>query len=357
MLADMGADVIRIDRPGGNIHAEFGSLVVNRSRSSVAIDLKQAEGAAVVLRLCEAADAIFEGFRPGVAERLGVGPDECLARNRKLVYGRMSGWGREGPLARAAGHDLNYIALSGALHAFGRAGGPPIPPLNVVGDFGGGGMLLAFGIVCGLLHAQRTGEGQVIDAAMIDGSAALMAMTFGALAQGQWIDERGVNLLDTGAPFYDVYETADGRWITLASIEPRFYALLREQLGLDQYPDLGDVADRSTWPSLRKHISDAIHGKTRDEWDEILAGTDVCFAPVLSLTEAPSHPHNAARGTFIDVDGVTQHAPAPRFSSTTPDSPSAANSPGHDTIDVLLATGFDSDQIDALLAKGAISQD
>ena len=355
MLADMGAEVISVDRPGGNLGATMGHSILTRGRRSVAVNLKQPEGVEVVLRLIDGADAAFEGFRPGVAERLGVGPQVCLGRNPRLVYGRMTGWGQDGPLASAAGHDINYIALTGALHAIGRRGAAPVPPLNLVGDFGGGGMLLAFGMACALLHAQRTGQGQVVDAAMVDGSATLMAMFYGLKAQGLFSDERGTHLLDTGAHFYDVYETADGRWISLGPIEPHFYATFCELLGLDD--DLRSsqgAIDR--WPELKERLAEVVRTKTREEWDALLAGTDACYAPVLGLDEAPAHPHMRARQTFVDVAGVVQPAPAPRFSVTPTSTPAAAAPPGADTRAVLEAAGFSLAEIDRLTSSGAVVQ-
>ncbi|MFN3713396.1 MAG: CaiB/BaiF CoA transferase family protein [Alcanivoracaceae bacterium] len=354
MLADMGAEVIRIDRPGGNPSAEGGHDVLFRNRQSIAINLKHPDGVATLLTLCESADAIFEGYRPGVAERLGVGPEACMARNPKLVYGRMTGWGQTGPLAQSAGHDINYISLSGALHAMGRRGEKPALPLNLVGDFGGGGMMLAFGIVCALLEAQRSGKGQVIDCAMHEGSAALMAMFYGLRANGLFSDERGSHMLDSGAHFYDVYETADGKYISIGSIEPQFYALLKEKAGLDAQFD--SQQDSSLWPQQKTRMAELFRQKSRDEWCRIMEGSDVCFAPVLGLAEAPSHPHNVARGSFIDVSGVTQHAPTPRFSRTASDSPMPMRPPGTDTRATLARAGFDQAEIDRLITSGAITQ-
>jgi alpha-methylacyl-CoA racemase len=355
MLADAGAEVIRVDRPGGNPMAALGHSVLFRNRRSIAVDLKQPEGAEVVRRLTERADALFEGFRPGVAERLGIGPEDCLARNPRLVYGRMTGWGQDGPLATAAGHDINYIALSGALHAIGRRDTGPVPPLNLVGDFGGGGMLLAFGMVCALLHAQRTGEGQVVDAAMVDGSAALMAMFYGLRAQGLHTDERGTGLLDTGSFFYDVYETADDRWVAIGPIEPQFFAAFCDLVGLDE--DVrGAQGDQSRWPELRERLAALFATRTRDEWDAVLLGTDACYAPVLSLAEAPAHPHNVARGTFVEVDGAVHPAPAPRFSATPSPAPSADRTPGTDTRTVLADAGFAAPEVEALLSAGIVAQ-
>ncbi len=355
MLADMGADVIRIDRPGGNPMSALGHDVLFRNRRAVNIDLKSPEGVEVLLRLVESADGLYEGYRPGVAERLGFGPDVCLQRNPRLVYGRMTGWGQDGPMAPRAGHDINYISLAGALYHSGRAGQPPTPALNLTGDFGGGGMLLAYGMVCGLLEASRSGEGQVVDAAMIDGSAALMAMFFSQKAQGMLRPDRGTNMLDTGAHFYDVYETADGQWISMGSIEPQFYAQLREHLGLDD-PIFDEQINADRWPEMKDRIAEVVKGKTRDEWDAILRDTDVCYAPVLSLDEAPRDPHNVARGTFIEIDGVDQAAPAPRFSRTSPDTPRPRTNAGADTREVLADFGFADDEVAALLEAGTVDQ-
>ncbi len=349
MLSDMGAEVIRVDRinPSANKPVD----VLARNRRSIAIDLKQPEGAEAVLRLCQTADGLFEGFRPGVTERLGIGPDACMARNHKLVYGRMTGWGQEGPLAQAAGHDINYIALAGALHAIGRPGEKPVPPLNLIGDFGGGGMLLAFGMVCGLLEAQRSG--QRVDAAMVDGSAALMAMFFSMATTGRFTDRRGTNMLDGGAHFYDTYETQDGKYISVGSIEPQFYALLVEKGGLD--PErFATQHDGTRWSDYKDEIARVFKSKTQVEWCDIMEGTDVCFAPVLSIFDAPEHPHNRHRQTFVDVDGVTQPAPAPRFSRTPPEVRSSARRPGEDSETVLQDCGFGAEEISALRAKGVI---
>ena len=352
MLSDMGAEVIRIDRPAPGAPAPKDVLV--RNRRSLAVDLKSEAGRETVLRLCEGADAIFEGFRPGVTERLGLGPEDCMARNPKLVYGRMTGWGQEGPMAQAAGHDINYIGLSGALHAIGRAGERPVPPLNLVGDFGGGGMLLAYGLVCGLLEAQRSGQGQVIDAAMVDGAAALMGMVFSFAAQGGFTDQRGTNLLDGAAHFYDTYETADGKHVCLGSIEPQFYALLIEKAGLDP-ETFKPQMDRRAWPELKAKLTEVMKQKTRDEWCAIMEGTDVCFAPVLSIFEAPEHPHNKARNSFITVDGISQQAPAPRFSRTVPTVRGGAPAPGADSAAVLADFGFSEGEVAALMESGAVA--
>ncbi len=320
LLSDMGADVVRIDRKGS------GAIpwdVTSRGRRSVALDLKLDADRETALGLIAKADALIEGFRPGVMERLGLGPEPALARNPRLVFGRMTGWGQTGPLAHTAGHDINYIALSGALWAMGRAGQPPSPPLNLVGDFGGGALYLAMGICAALLHARRTGEGQVIDCAMTDGAASLSAMFYGMRAAGLWTDERDANLLDGGAPFYDTYETADGGWISIGALEPQFYALLLEKAGLGADPDFAVQMDKSRWPALSQKLGDLIRTKTREEWRAILDGTDACFAPVLSFAEAPAHPHNVARETFVTVAGVVQPNVAPRFSR----SPGAVQGP------------------------------
>ncbi|HEX7037974.1 MAG TPA: CaiB/BaiF CoA-transferase family protein [Pseudomonadales bacterium] len=352
MLSDMGAEVIRVDRPG----AQAGRVpdVLARNRRSIAIDLKKPEGVETVLRLVASADALFEGFRPGVTERLGLGPDDCMARNPKLVYGRMTGWGQNGPMAQAAGHDINYIALAGALHAIGRKGEKPVPPLNLVGDFGGGGMLLAFGLVCGLLEAQKSGKGQVVDAAMVDGAASLMAMFFTMAASGVFRDQRGTNLLDGGAHFYDTYETKDGKYISVGSIEPQFYALLVEKAGLDK-ERFAPQMDQSRWPELKAELAEVFKTRTRDEWCQIMEGTDVCFAPVLSIFEAPQHPHNKTRGTFVEVDGVVQPAPSPRFSRTVPEIAHPAPKPGKDSEAVLADCGFSEEEITGLRERGVIS--
>ena len=351
MLSDMGADVIRIDRIAAAPRRPADILA--RNRRSLSVDLKQAEGVELVLKLLGSADGLFEGFRPGVTERLGLGPDDCLARNPKLVYGRMTGWGQEGPIAKAAGHDINYIALAGALHAIGLAGDKPVPPLNLVGDFGGGGMLLAFGMVCGLLEAARSGQGQVIDAAMIDGTAALMAMFYSMTAIGVWKDERGANLLDSGSHFYNTYETSDGKYVSIGSIEPQFYAELLERAELDKEV-FGVQMDRDRWPSQIETLARIFKQKTRDEWCEIMEGTDICFAPVLSISEAPNHPHNLARSTFETHDGLVQPAPAPRFSRTQAEIRNPARLPGEDSVDVLRDFGFSEEDIQGLQDSSVI---
>lgn len=357
MLSDQGADVVRIERAqnvarGDAAAASFDLL--NRGRRSIGVDLKHPDGVETILRGVEAADALLEGFRPGVMERLGLGPDVCLARNPRLVYGRMTGWGQEGPLAHAAGHDINYISLAGALEPIGRRGERPVPPLNLVGDFGGGGMLLAYGMVCALLESRRSGRGQVVDAAMVDGSAALMTIIHSMRYAGFWKEERGTNLLDTGAHFYDVYETSDGKYVSVGSIEPQFYAELIQRLGLEG-ENLPAQMDRGQWPSFKDRFEALFKTKTRDEWCEILEGSDVCFAPVLSMSEAPEHPHNRARGTFVEVAGRVQPGPAPRFSRT----PGAISRPaplaGQHTVEALAEWGFSAEEIAKLKESKAIA--
>jgi alpha-methylacyl-CoA racemase len=353
MLSDMGAEVIRVDRLRAKGTGSTRDVYL-RGRRSVAVDLKHPDGVAAVLRLIEQADALIEGFRPGVMERLGLGPDICLSRNPHLVYGRMTGWGQTGPLKDAAGHDINYIALSGALHAIGRKGEKPVPPLNLLGDFGGGGMLLAFGIVCGLLEAQQSGQGQVIDAAMTDGVAALMAIIYQLKAAGRWSNQRESNMLDGGAHFYNTYECADGKYVAIGSIEPQFYALLLEQCGLTNDPAFQAQMNPQLWPELKIKLTELFKTKTRAEWCALLEGTDVCFAPVLDLDEAPQHPHNQARGTFVENGGVIQPAPAPRFSRTVPAIQSQSAIAGEHTEEVLTAWGFTAAEIAALQQAGAI---
>jgi alpha-methylacyl-CoA racemase len=321
LFADMGAEVIRIARPGTahDVHD-----VLARGRSTLCIDLRAAGAAQQVLDIVANADVLIEGFRPGVMERLGLGPTECHARNPRLVFGRMTGWGQHGPLARAAGHDINYIAISGALNAIGRSGEPPVPPLNYVGDFGGGAMLLAFGVLSALFESQRSGKGQVIDAAMTDGAALMSSMMYGFKSAGQWSNQRGENLLDGGAHFYDTYACADGKYVAVGAIEPQFYALLRDRCGIADDPAFDAQMDAARWPLLKLRMADLFRTRTRDEWCVLLEGSDACFAPVLDWDEAPAHPHNVARGTFIDVAGVMQPAPAPRFSRTPPTLPGAS---------------------------------
>jgi alpha-methylacyl-CoA racemase len=356
MLSDMGADILRIDRAGSVRDPQPTDApgdLLNRGRRSVGIDLKHPDGIAAVLTLVESADALVEGFRPGVMERLGLGPDVCLERNPRLVYGRMTGWGQEGPMAQAAGHDINYIALAGALHPIGRAGEKPVPPLNLVGDFGGGGMLMAFGVACALVERNSSGRGQVVDAAMVDGASALMTMMYGMHAAGFWRDERGENLLDTGSHFYDTYETRDGRYVSIGSIEPQFYAELLEKTGLAG-EDLPRQMDREAWPAMSDRLGEIFKTKTRDEWCAIMEGSDICFAPVLSLTEAPRHPHIQARNTFVEVEGVTQPAPAPRFSRTPGGISRRASHPGEHTDEALSDWGFDAESLAKLRDSGAI---
>ena len=350
LLSDLGADVVRIDRKGGRGGAHTD--ITSRGRRSVALDLKSPAAVEACLKLIEQADVLFEGFRPGVMERLGLGPDVALKRNPKLVYGRMTGWGQTGPYSQAAGHDMNYIAITGALNAIGTKD-KPVPPLNLVGDFGGGALYLAFGLLAAVIHARQAGQGQVIDCAMSDGAASLMAMFYGFKASGAWKDERRSNLLDGGAHFYDTYQCSDGRWISLGSIEPQFYALLLEKTGIND-PEFQGQMNRAAWPELHDKLARVIATKTRDEWAEIMGATDVCFAPVLDLDEAPKHPHNAARKTFVEVAGVTQPAPAPRFSAT----PGAIQGPpprigAHDE-EALADWGFSRSEIDALGKAGAL---
>jgi len=347
MLSDMGADIVRIERKGGLSLSEPKYDILTRNRRSVFIDLRKPQGVATALKIIEQVDALQEGFRPGVMEKLGLGPDVCLKRNPKLVYGRMTGWGQEGPLAKAAGHDINYISMSGALHAIGRKGEKPVPPLNLVGDFGGGGMMLAFGMACALFESQKTGQGQVVDAAMVDGSAALMSIIYGLKAAGLWMDRCGINLLDSGAHFYDTYETADGKYISIGSIEPQFYALLLELAEIED-PEFENQLDFTRWPDLKIKLEALFKTKTRDAWCAIMEGTDICFAPVLSLDEAPEHPHNQARKTFVEMEGVLQPAPAPRFSRTPPEIKTAPPVPGQDTQRVLEDFGLTLDEIEDL---------
>ena len=350
MLSDMGAEVIRVDRLGSRAR---GQDVLNRGRKSIAVDLKSDAGREVVLKLCESADAIFEGFRPGVTERLGLGPDDCRARNKRLVYGRMTGWGQDGPMAQAAGHDINYIALTGALHAIGPKGGKPVPPLNLVGDFGGGGMFLAYGVVCALLEAQKSGKGQVVDTAMVDGAAALMSMFWAFKNIGMFNENApGTNMLDTGAHFYDVFECADGKYVSIGSIEPQFYALLLEKTGLTNDPEFAKQMDTSQWPALKAKLQNVMKQKTQAQWCAIMEGTDVCFAPVLTMSEAAQHPHNVARNTFIDIAGIKQPAPAPRFSRTSPNTPTQPAHAGQHSKQILQDWGVNN--IDELLASGAV---
>ena len=351
VLADLGADVLRVDRVGASAAPVAAGGPLERGRRSIALNLQDPAGIELLLRLLDSADVLVEGFRPGVAERLGFGPDVCLQRNPALVYARMTGWGQEGPLAPAAGHDIDYIAIAGTLHPIGRAGERPVPPLNLVGDFGGGGMLLAVGVLAALLERERSGRGQVVDAAMVDGSALLAAFIHGLHAAGVWRDERGVNLLDTGAPFYDTYETSDGRHMAVGALEARFYTELLTGLGLaeEELPGQHDVAG---WPVLRTRFTEVFASRTQAEWEAVFAGTDACVSPVLSLAEAPGHPHNVARGTFTSVGGHMQPAPAPRFSRTPAGPPQPAVRAGADTDAVLAGLGLDPAQIAALRERG-----
>jgi alpha-methylacyl-CoA racemase len=356
LLADLGAEVLRIDRlEAVDLGLERGRQfnLLNRGRRSASIDLKKPQGIEAVLRLVDRADALIEGFRPGVTEKLGLGPDVCLARNPRLVYGRMTGWGQDGPLAHAAGHDINYIALTGALHAIGNRGGPPVPPLNLVGDFGGGAMFLAFGICAGIIEASRSGRGQVVDAAMTDGASSLMTAIYGLFAAGSFTNQRGTNVLDSGAHYYGVYECADGRYVSVGSLEGKFYAELLEKLGLGD-DDLPDRQNPGHWAAYQAKVAAIFRTKTRDQWCEVMEGSDVCFAPVLDLDEAPRHPHNQARGTFEEYDGVVQPAPAPRFSRT----PGAIQRPpaerGEHTDEALTDWGFGAHDLDRLRTAGAI---
>ncbi|HVN43579.1 MAG TPA: CaiB/BaiF CoA-transferase family protein [Steroidobacteraceae bacterium] len=352
LLADLGADVVSVTRKS-SARSRAGQ-VSERGKRSIALNLKEAEGIEAVFKLCERADVLIEGFRPGVMERLGLGPEACWARNPKLVYGRMTGWGQDGPLAQAAGHDINYISLSGALHAIGRAGERPVPPLNLAGDFGGGAMFLAFGVMAAVFEAQRSGKGQVIDVSMVEGSASLMHMMYSFLAMGMWRDERGVNMLDGAAHFYDTYETKDGKYVSVGSIEPQFYKLLVELSGVDA-AEFSSQMDVRQWPALKEKLAAAMRTKTRDEWCALMEGTDVCFAPVLSLKEAPEHPHNRSRGTFLSLEGVTQPAPAPRFSRSHAATPRAPRPAGGDTLEVLKEAGYSEAAIAQLRERGVLT--
>lgn len=359
LLADLGADVVRVDRPSPadlgvpRRSREFDVLL--RGRRSIAVDLKSPDGVETILKMVEQADALIEGFRPGVTERLGLGPDVCAERNPRLVYGRMTGWGQEGPLASAAGHDINYIALTGALAAIGSGGGPPVPPLNLVGDFGGGALYLAFGVCAALLEAKSSGQGQVVDAAMVDGAASLLSSVFGLYASGSWSLERGSNFLDSGAYFYGTYECSDGEWISIAPIEGKFHAELLERLGIPA-EEIGKQHDRSRWPEHKARLVEIFKGKTRDQWCEELEGTDVCFAPVLTMEEAVEHPHIKARQTLIDVEGVMQPAPAPRFSRTPGKVHHPVPGPGQHSKEVLIDWGWEEGEVEKLMESGAITQ-
>lgn len=353
VLADMGAEVIRIDRASG-ASALVMKDVSARGKKSVVLNLKDAGGIETLLRMVENADVVIDPYRPGVCEKLGIGPDVCLARNPKLVFARMTGWGQEGPLANAAGHDINYISITGALYAMGRKGEKPVPPLNLVGDMGGGGMLLVNGILAALLEAANSGKGQVVDAAMVDGAAQLMWMFHGFEALGMWdATQRESNMLDGAAHYYDTYECADGEYVSIGSIEPQFYALLKEKAGLAE-EDFGNQNDQSQWAVMKEKLSAVMKQKTQAQWCEIMEGTDVCFAPVLNFMDAPGHPANVARDTYIEVDGITQPAPAPRFSRTASQVAHGGHEPGQDTDKVLTAMGFGEQELTALKASGAI---
>ena len=352
VLADLGADVLRVDRPGGG----FGVLshdLLTRSRRSAAVDLKHPAGAEVVLRLADAADVLVEGLRPGVAERLGVGPEVVSARNPRLVYGRMTGWGQDGPLADRAGHDIDYLAISGALATIGETDGPPVPPLNLVADFGGGSMLLVAGVLAALVERATSGRGQVVDAAMVDGVSTLLAMTWGMRAAGTWQDTRGSNLLDGGAPFYSTYACADGGWLAVGAIEPQFWAVVVEVLELHDAPPQSDTA---RWPELRRRITEAVARRTRDEWAEVFAPLDACVAPVLTLGEASQHPQMRARETLVELDGVVQPAPAPRLSRTPGEVSGPPTRPGQHTREALHDWGFGADEVARLEADAVVVQ-
>ncbi|MEJ7634861.1 CaiB/BaiF CoA-transferase family protein [Aeromicrobium sp.] len=353
LLADLGADVIRIDRPGGNAMqaSQPDKDILARGRPSAAVNLKDSRGIDLVLDLVENADILIEGFRPGVTERLGIGPEACHARNPALVYGRMTGWGQDGPLAHTAGHDINYIAVAGALDPIGRAGGPPQIPLNLVGDFAGGSMYLVTGVLAALTHARTSGEGQVVDAAITDGAAHLLAMPLSMHQTGSWNPARGTNLLDSGAPFYDVYETSDGRWMSVGGLEPQFYSAMELVLEIDDLPDRWDLA---AWPALRKVLADTFASKTQAEWTALFDGTDACVAPVVPLGEAAQHPHNLARGTYVEHEGLVQAAPAPRFSHTPATLTTPPAKPGANTAEALAAWGITD--IDQLIADGVAVQ-
>ena len=353
LLADLGADVVRLERPQppSPAHRKARFDVMQRGKRSFVLDLRQPAGVELALELVVTADAVIEGFRPGVMERLGVGPAECLARNPRLVFGRMTGWGQSGPLADRAGHYINYVALSGALYAIGRSGENPVPPLNLVGDFGGGGLLLAFGILAALWESRGSGAGQVVDAAMVDGAALLTTLFHGMAADGRWSDERGTNMLDSGAPFYEVYACADGAFVAVGAIEPQFYAELLGVMGLDEAA-LPPNSDQSAWPELKERFASVFSTKTRDEWIALAAGTDACITPVLSFGEAPRHPHNLARDAFVEVGGVVQPAPAPRFSRTNGATPAPPLGPGGGGRAALLDWGLTADRLDELARAG-----
>lgn len=355
LLADMGAEVVLVERDVVRNSLSDGDISF-RGKRSVVLDLKKTDGREAFLRLVETADAVIEGFRPGVCERLGIGPDECLHRNPRTIFGRITGWGQSGPLAKSAGHDINYIALTGALFSTGRAGAPPSIPLNLVGDMGGGGMLLAFGVVCGILNARVSGRGQVVDAAMVDGASLLMWMIHSWHAQGRWdVHRRGVNLLDGGSPYYDTYETRDGGYVSIGPLEPQFYSDLLARLGIDD-ERFTDQQNRAHWPVLRERLTHVFLSRTRAEWQQLLEGTDTCFAPVLALDEVPRHPHNREREAYLDIGGVIQPAPAPRFSATPPRVRHGPPDAGADTTSILLGLGYGMDELAAMRESGAIRE-
>lgn len=356
MLADMGAEVLRIDRKSGGgapVDIDTSKDIVARGRSSISLDLKSPQGQAMALDAIAAADMVFEGFRPGVAERLGLGPEACLARNPALIYGRMTGWGQSGPLALHAGHDINYIALSGALSMIGRKGEAPVPPINLVGDYGGGGMLLAFGMVCALIEARRSGIGQVVDAAMYEGTSLLMSATRSLMAMGHWTDERGANMCDTGSHFYEVYETLDGAFMAVGAVEPQFYAQLLQGLELDP-ATLGEQMDPKAWPAAKTVVAEKFRTKTRAEWRDVFDNTDACVTPVLTLAEAEAHSHSLSRQAYIEIDGLVQPAPAPRFSRTAPEITKGSPAPGAGGDDVLIGWGLSPETISACRKQGAM---
>ncbi|MSP43619.1 MAG: CoA transferase [Alphaproteobacteria bacterium] len=359
LLADMGTDIVRVDRAEAidqGMKRDPKGDVLNRGRPSVAVDLKKPEGVAAVLQLIDRADAVLEGFRPGVMERLGLGPDVCLKRNPKLVFGRMTGWGQYGPLAHAAGHDINYISIVGALNEVGLRNGPPVVPLNLVGDYGGGALYLAMGVLAGVIEARQSGRGQTIDCAMTEGAASLMTMTYSMHAQGRWNEGRGNNPVAGGSHYYSVYETKDGKYISVGSGEAKFYALLLEKTGLDKARDLPHQQDAGQWPAMKERMQKIFHTKTRDEWCAIMEGTDVCFGPVLNMDESMAHPHNVAREAFVSVAGVMQPAPAPRFDRTKSEIRQPPSIPGEDTDRTMAAWGFTPQEIAALHSAGAIKQ-
>ncbi len=357
LLADMGADVVRLDRAdrvgAEPIEPRYNTLL--RGRRNLALNLKSQEGRAVAIKICEQSDILIEGFRPGVMERLGLGPEDLWATNQQLVYGRMTGWGQDGPIAQTAGHDINYIALSGALYSIGTAADGPVPPLNLVGDFGGGALYLAMGVLAAHIEAKRSGRGQVVDASMVEGAASLMTSAYGALAHGGWHEQRGVNRLDGGAQYYGTYETADGEHVGIGPIEPQFYAILLEKLEIDP-TELPQQNDRAQWSVMRDRFAAVFRTKTRRAWEQIFEGTDACVAPVLRMSDAMQHPHNVARGTFVEIDGVKQPGPAPKFSRTTSDPPGRCAYVGEHTNDVLAAFGYGAEAIEALARTGAVRQ-